>query len=183
MNKKIEALREQLEQPSGDIQRIQKKMQEEYNKVFDDSKSLAKDIANAESASMYQLDESGEVESWFRFDGLDDIPEDAREFFDTWLSENHCMRVDWDNSCFLYSQGESITINDDGDVFLGHKCVIHARDYRSEDRDTDTDELERNRLIEAYMERSGYFPGVFSVDRHGNVFYVDTKPKAEGGAA
>ena len=37
------------------------------------------------------------------------------------------------------------------------------------------DTAKRNRLIEEYMEKTGCYPGVFSSDRHGNVFAVNTK--------
>lgn len=51
--------------------------------------------------------------------------------------------------------------------------MIPERDYKSDGEDVDV--IKRNALIEAYMERSGYFPGVFRVDQRGNVSLVDTK--------
>lgn len=184
MNTKIETLLAELNDNCRNADAIKAKLQKEYDKVFDDSKTLAKAIANAESASEYQLDEYGEVESWFRFAGLSDFQE-CREYFETWLMESHYMRVDWDNDCFLYSQGESLIIQDDSrnrsdnGVWLGHKQLIAESDYR--DEDGEVDEAKRNALIEAWMEKNGYFPGVFRVDSYGNVSPVNTQKK--GGAA
>lgn len=185
MNTKIETLLAELNDNCRNADAIKAKLQKEYDKVFDDSKALAKAIANAENASMYQIGEDGEVESWFRFSGLSDFHE-CREYFETWLLESHCMMVDWDNDCFLYSQGESLIIQDDArnrrdnGVWLSGKQIIEESEYR--DDDGEVDESKRNELIEAWMEKNGYFPGVFRVDNYGNVSHVNTQKK-DGGAA
>lgn len=181
MNSKINGLKATLAESHGNCESIQKKIQAEYNKVFDDSKTLAKAISNAESASMYQQGYDGEIESWFRFDGLREFQE-CRDEFEAWLSDNYCMRVDWDNDCLLVSQGDdNLIIQDDSyrsrdnGVWQSGKRVIAESEYRNEG--DDVDEEKRNALIEAHMEKTGYYPGVFRVTQHGDVFEVSTLKK------
>lgn len=179
MNSKIKELQEKLNGLYNDKQSIIGKLQLEYNKVFDDSKTLEKAIANAEQASMYQFDEYGEVQSWYRFDGLKEF-KDCKEYFEIWLSENHNMTVNWDNDCLLYSQGESLIIQGshgrDNGVWLGSKRVIDEKEYKDDNGKVDIEK--RNELIEKYMEKSGYFPGVFRTDYYGNVYPVNTQKKS-----
>jgi len=183
----IEELNQALESTMGNVGAIKLKLQKEYNKYFDSNQELQKVLANAESATEYQLDEMGEIESWFRANILEDFS-DCREYFENYLSETNCMRVDWVNSCLLNSQGDSLIIQDDcrhrrdNGVWFGHKQVISQSDYWSEEEylnntSGEIDTEKRNQLIEQYMEKTGYFLGVFRVDRNGNVFLVNTQKK------
>jgi hypothetical protein len=172
MNNKIKELTNQLEEiqtiNQTTIDTIKDRLQAEYNKVFNDSKQLATALSNADQASMYQMDANGEVDAWFRFAGLSDYAE-CKEYFEAWLFNDYAMNVDWNNDCILVPQGPAIIINEDGDVLDqdSGKWIINRKDYNS------TKEL--NEKIETWMEEKGYFPGVFSVDRYGNVFHVNTK--------
>lgn len=182
MNKRIKDLTEQLDRTlvlqRDKVAKLQTALQQEYNKIFDDSAKLKKALADAENASMYQLNENGEVESWWRYHDLSDYSE-CKEYFENWVSE-YGFRVDWDNECLLLGQGESIFIQDDtrrdNGVWLNGKCIIDESEYKSEDGEVN--EEKRNELIEKYMERTGYFPGVFRVTQYGDVFPVKTQKAA-----
>ena len=175
-NNKISTLLERAQQSAKDQAAIRVKLQIEYSKYFDSLKPLVKELNNAECSSEYQMGPDGEIESWFRVSMLADF-EECREYFETWISDRH-FRIDWDNDCFLYSQGECIVIQDDtrrdNGVWLNGKVIVAESYYRDEDT-REVNEAERNRLIEAYMEREGYYPGVFRVTQYGDVFPVDTK--------
>ncbi len=183
MNKRIEALTESLKalesEHSAKSERLRESLQSAWDEVFNDSGKLRKAIENAEQANEYQFNAYGEIESWYRFADLSDFAE-CREYFEAWLGETHCMTVDWNNDCLLYSQGDdNLIIQDDtrygrdNGVWLNGECVIPESDYKTEDGEVDT--VKRNALIEAHMERTGHFPGVFRADQHGNVFHVNTK--------
>lgn len=183
MNNKIKELKLDLKKHNIDRSIIESKIQDECDKIFNDSFKLAKVIDNAQSASEFQYNEHGEIESWFRFHELTEYSEFKIEF-ENWLQDNHCMGVDWVNDCLLYRQGESLIIHDDSrykrdnGVWLNQKCVIEESEYR--DESGEVDENKRNYLIEKYMEKTGYFPGVFRVDQHGNVFHVNTVNELKG---
>lgn len=183
MNKRIKELTEQLDRTlvlqKDKVESLTDALQTEYNKVFNDSKELEKIIINASSSSEYQLGCDGDIESWFRFYGLRDYQE-CREYFEAWLQDAHCMRVDWDNDCLVVSHGDDNLIiqtesRRNNGVYQSGKCVIEESQYRNDDNEID--EEKRNALIEAHMERTGCFPGVFRMDYHGNVFPVNTRKK------
>lgn len=174
MNNKIKELQAKLLESKADIAAIDRLIQLEYNKVFDDSTKLKNAIKNAENSSEYQVNCYGEIESWWRFRDLSDYTE-ARDYLDNWFSD-YCIVVDWENECLLVSQGESIIIQDDtrhdNGVWLNGKCIIKESEYKL---DNEVNEDKRNELIEIWMDKNGFFPGVFRVDSYGNVFPVQTK--------
>jgi len=183
MNKKIETLLKEIETAKNqareviDIKKVQ--LQKEFNKMLDNDISFQKALNNAENASDYQYAVYCNVESWFRYLELDDVPEEHREYFEEYVSDK-CISIDWNNSCFLMNQGDCLIIQDDtrrdNGVWLNGKIVIDESEYKVEG---DVDEDLRNSLIEAYMEKSGFFPGVFRVTQHGDVFLVNTTPKGK----
>lgn len=171
MNKKIEALNKKLESLNSkhfhNELMIKGELRAEYVKVFAKDRAITKALDNLDSASMYDTDSNGEIIRWFRFNGLDDIPENAREYFEEYVQDVACAYVNWNDFTLYTYEGDSIVINDDGDVFECNKLIIDAKAYE--------DEAERNALIEAHMERTGYYPGVFRQDNHGNIFLVSTR--------
>lgn len=179
MNKKINELTAELEQESSlsktRIEAIQKQLDAEYSKVFAKDKDIEKALANLEQASMYGFDRYGEIIRWFRFNGLEDIPENARNAFEAYALD-YCAYVNWEDSTLYTFEGDSLVIQSDtrhdNGVWINGKCVIDEAEYKNEDGEIDEDK--RNALIEAYMEKTGYFPGVFRVDYHGNIFPVNT---------
>jgi hypothetical protein len=185
MNSKIKSLTQDLERLESEsatrARAVREALQKEWEKVFEDSGKLQKAIENAEQACQYQFDRYGEIEAWYYFPDLSDYS-DCREYFETWLQESHCLNVEWDSNCLLRSEGpDCLIVQDDtrygrdNGVWQNGRCVIPESDYKNEDGDVD--EVKRNALIESHMERTGYFPGVFRTDQHGNVFPVNTKPK------
>lgn len=136
-----------------------------FKAIFDDSTALQRNLVNAESASMYGSDSSG-IYSWYRIDTskFSDALDELKEY----IEDQGCFTLDVDNECIMNYQGPCIIINDDGDVLDedSGKWIVSKHDYNSE--------TERNALIEGWMEKQGYFPGVFHSDRHGNVSLVST---------
>lgn len=82
------------------------------------------------------------------------------------------VQADTKNDCLTSSIGPCIIINDDGAVYDqdSGKNILP----KSHDRENS----ERNAEIEAYMEKSGYFPSVVRVDYYGSpIKYVNTQAK------
>jgi hypothetical protein len=79
------------------------------------------------------------------------------------------------------SQGECLIIQDDtrhdNGVWLSGKCIIDEVDYTDHTITGKVDTRKRNELIESWMEKNGYFPGVFRCDCYGNVYHVNTQDK------
>lgn len=181
MNKTIERLSKELDNFNQDYSsqrtKIKDKLQVAYNKLFENDKALEKALTDFESATEYDADEHG-IYRYFRYNGLDDIPEDAREYLQNYL-DDMCITIDFENSCFMSYEGDSFIIQDDSrskrdnGVWFNHNQVIEETEYTNEDNEVD--ESKRNALIEAYMEKTGYYPGVFRIDYHGNVSFVNTK--------
>lgn len=171
MNKTIKALNKKLSKSIGDISEIKSQLQVEWNKVFDDCTAVKTMVAKVENSNEYRTDQYGEIESYVYLNTSDF--KDCMAYFKNYMMEFHFIQFDGD--CLSYSQGESITIQDDtrrdNGVWLNGKCIIDESEYKD---DTEVNETKRNELIEAYMEKHGYFPGVFRADSHGNVFPVST---------
>lgn len=126
---------------------------------------LSKDIAWVESDSDF-------VHRWIRFDFstlIDPKDDTERELLKEYLADNHHINCDFENDVASTNEGYCLVINEDGDVLNqdSGKWVISKRDYESKQ--------ELFQLIEAYMERTGYYPSVIRSDRHGNVCYVNTQ--------
>lgn len=182
MNKRIKELELQLADTRTTRLEIESKMQVEYNKIFKADKKLAKAIQATEDSVKYTTGESGDIESWCATDSLR-VYSDCAEYLENWLMENHFMRPDFDNDCLLMSHGDdNLIIQDDarrGDngVWQSQRMIIDQDAYTTEDGEIDV--KKRNALIEAHMEKTGYFPGVFRVDQYGNVTPVSTNNEGD----
>ena len=143
-------------------------------KLFSADKELKAALAAVEfnSKQQFGLDENGDLYAWARY-----VPKQEYRDNKAILSlledyiDNEGYRFDIKNDALINFQGECITINEDGDVFDASKCIIERSDYSTE--------AERNALIEAHMEQTGCYPGVFKVSRYGNVQLVNTQPKGK----
>lgn len=177
MNAKIERLTAALHKAQRlhgkRIAEIKAALQEEWNKAFDADKDLQSAITELESSNNWISGEEG-IERYVRWHDLATYA-DCREFLEAYLSE---QAIYLEEEALTTSEGPSLIINDDGDVYDqdSRKTVVRRADYL--DDEGEEDESKRNALIEAWMEKSGYFPGVFRQDRHGNVFHVNTTVKA-----
>lgn len=142
----------------------------ERQAVLADS-SIYKELEAAFYATKYRMylwSECGGIDEAIRYNALSKIDEKDREHFAELVCADYGFTIDWDNDVVMQCLGDdNITINDDGDVFEGSKLIISHRNY--------TDDADRNAQIEAHMEKSGYFPGVFYSDRHGNLTIINTK--------
>lgn len=167
-NESIELLHEMIKQAKNraakELGKYKNRLQELYNKQFDDWKELQDALKALEASEKYGTNEYGEIYAWVRFD--EEVSEDEKEYLDTYVQE-HGFSIDFKNEALMSFQGECIGIDEDGDVFDGRKCIIERREYKTDD--------ERNELIEKYMERTGCFPGVFEISRYGDVRLVRTQ--------
>jgi hypothetical protein len=172
-NKTIRALNKELNAKEADMHEIESKLQKAWDDVFSKSKVIKDMVAKLESSNDFTWDRYNEIYSYVSVD-LSDFKE-CKQYFENYMQEFHYINVDWDNDFLLYSQGESITIQDDtrndNGVWFGQKCIIEEKEYKN---DGELNETKRNELIEAYMEKMGEFPGVFRTDTHGNIFLVNT---------
>ena len=102
-------------------------------------------------------------------DILEDIGGEQVDIFKDWLNEHHGVLFDSDHSCLLSCIGPAIVVNDNGSVYDqdSNKIIIRKAEYDNEDG--------LKALIEAYMEKSGYFPWTLRQDYYGNVFVYNTK--------
>ena len=102
-------------------------------------------------------------------DILEDIGGEQVDIFKDWLNEHHGVLFDSDHSCLLSCIGPAIVVNDSGSVYDqdSNKIIIRKAEYDNEDG--------LKALIEAYMEKSGYFPWTLRQDYYGNVFVYNTK--------
>ena len=180
MNATIKKLHAKLQTIQGDVCEIENQLQTAYNKAFDKDKAIKSVMAELEASQDFICDQFcdqyREISSYVHFD-LSDY-RNCKDYFINYMHDFLFVSVDFKNDCLTYGQGESITIQDDtrhdNGVWLSGKCVIDESEYK---QDGSIDLIKRNSLIEAYMEKTGYFPGVFRCDSHGNVFSVDTKGK------
>lgn len=182
-NEEIETLEKMIERAelehSANLIKYKERLFIQWRKIFENDKKLQRDAENAQNASEYGEDENG-IYSWFRV--KTDLKEysDCSEFFETWLSENYNLTVDWENDCFVLWQGDDniiiqVDTGRDNGVWQGSKLLFDEDLYRTEDGTVDIEK--RNALIEEHMEKTGYFPGVFRVDQYGNVSYIQTLKK------
>ena len=177
MNKQIKALNQKLASIAGDASEIETQLQAEWNKVFADMTVLKDAVAKLESSNEYGFDEDGEIVSWIAFDTSPF--KGCEAYLVEYLRFNHCVEIDFFNNTLQTSHGDCIVIQDDtrrdNAVYLGYEVIIQELEYL--DEDGKVDEVKRNALIEAYMEKMGGFSGVFRTDSYGNVFPVSTLAK------
>jgi hypothetical protein len=163
---------------------LENKLKPKYFKLFSKQlkSEIAKAFANLDKSNDYCYNQHGEIQHWIHaHELLAMVPKQAREYFAEYINDYHCAYIDWDNDTLYYLGHGEIVINHEGDIYDGdsQKWIIKRDDYRDDNGDYDLDK--RNELIEAYMEKSGYYPGVFESDYNGNLTAVSTQPKAKVG--
>jgi len=118
------------------------------------------------------------IYSWIRFSELSNVPEREREYLDTYLTQNRGLSVDWDSTVLIqYLGDDEILVVDDtrssNGVYQSGALIIEEDDYII-DGDC-VDETMRNQLIEAHLEKTGYYPGIYRVTCTGDVYPVSTQ--------
>jgi hypothetical protein len=176
---KIQEIQEQINAMAATIKAKNLELKAEAAKEFAKMMKSKADVVNAmvakvETSKELTLSEfEGWPEVWARVDfeqlDLDLRSELVKDLLTEWFNDQHCMNVNFEHDILSMNCGPAILINEDGDILDqdSGKWVINHKDYETEE--------ERNSLIEAYMEKNGYFPSVVRVDRYNNVFYVNTK--------
>lgn len=143
-------------------------LQVEYNKLFSKHRKLQAAIKALDKSNKLELDEADEVFQWVRLD-LSQFSAESLPFLKSYLNDDLSIEIDIPHENLKYRLGPSLIINaDNGDVYDqdADKNVLEGSDY--------TSKAERNALIETYMKRTGYYPGVYVVDREGSVKHINT---------
>lgn len=152
------------------VSKAQEKLFAEYKKIFKKSKELTADLERLEVSRQFGQDENG-IYSWARLTYSYPNEEYAREAFEEFVSD-HGYHYEEEHQCLKNYQGESIVIVDNGDVYVGDesksKLIINASEYKH-------NEIERNELIENWMQKNQFWPNVFRETRYGDVFLVNTQ--------
>jgi hypothetical protein len=192
MNKNIESLKSELESLESEITVITKpvmdrarvlkqELKNAYFDVFNSDADIKAAISKLESSTDYGADSDG-IYAYARYyapkEWTRDI--DARNALEDYF-QDYGFHYDADNDALICRYGdEEIIIQDDtrrdNGVWQGHKLIIAESEYL--DDGGDVDESKRNALIEAHMQRTGYFPGVFRLTERGDVFPVDTHKRS-----
>lgn len=185
---KVAKLFEQLEclkaEKLAKIAEIRGAIQAELNKKYNswhELQEMIRKLRDFDGVSYY-VEEFDNVEARCRFDVLRSIPYAERDFLEDYLAD-HDIYVDWYPPTLTVSLGsDQILIVDsaifavDRGVYQSGEKIIPESDYLGDGGEVD--EERRNALIEAHMERTGFYPGVFLCSHHGNSLYpVSTLPK------
>ena len=162
----MEQLKDQIARLDAEKSELKQEIQKLYNAQFDDWKELHELITACsechEEHGQYHYNEYGDVDFSVSLDSLD-LDAETLEYLSEYLFDHF---VDEKNLTLSNSQGDCIVVNDRGDVFDGHECIIQKSEYQSE--------LKRNHLIGSHMEKTGCFPGVFESDRNGYLTPIST---------
>jgi hypothetical protein len=173
INSAIRKLNAKLKTNHAAAQAIHDKLQAQWCRVFDKSPVIVKAISDLENSVEYRFNEYGEIESYLYLD-LSDFKE-CRDYLRSYFADL-AITLERDGDCLTLSQGDCIIIQDqtrrDNGVWFNGKCVIDEIEYRLEGLEVNV--AKRNELIEAYIEKTGCYPGVFRCDRHGSMFPVKT---------
>ena len=186
LNKLFKKMDEIKNAASGHIQDCLDTLDETIKPFFDDHQGLQSALkALPDSRDYTWVFDGTEVASWVRLDlsdfkGDDDDRPCLIDALERYLeNEETWCQLDQDQDCLFYPHGQSIIINDDGDAYDENLSLsgdgqwfLKSSEYTIEG---ESNELYRNQLIENHMEKTGCFPGVFTSDRHGNVYAVDTR--------
>jgi hypothetical protein len=151
-------------------------LQAEFEKRFEKNRKLQKALKELDSSKqLTEMPNDEYYHRWVRFEDLVQYKDhDAKQALIQYLDER-CIYADFEHHCLTTSEGPALIIDDDGDCFDqdSGKVVVAASAYENT--------AERNALIEAWMEKSGYFPSVIQVDRYGSPLgYVNTQAKKAG---
>lgn len=167
MNDTIEKLEKQKERYEKLAEDVQSKIQTEFNAKFNKDKYIQELIKTIQNSDQYWTNEMGDICHGIYNIDLEKYSNNYYELGE-YLSDEHFINLDFNPGSTLYENlgSEEIIIQRDGIVFIGSKLMLNDFDYNSEQ--------ERNQLIEEYMEKSGYFPGVF-LDCNGHLTLIDTK--------
>ena len=137
---------------------------------FDNHPLVKKALTDIDSSKEYTIDQYGDLYLLASLNLSEFKKDDLVVWLDRYFSNETDYTLDIEYEAILNFQGDDyIAVSDDGDIYQSSKCIIKKSDYDSE--------TERNELIEAHMEKTGCFPGVFSIDHYGNVTFIDTTKK------
>ena len=176
-NEAIETLEKMIERAefehSANLTKYKDRLFIQWRKIFENDSQLMKDLKNAENASLYEANEDG-IYSWYRAISLENY-NDCKEYLEQFVSD-YGLSVNWKDSCLMnYLGDDNIMIQDDtrrdNGVWQDRKLIIEEAEYIE---NGEVDENKRNALIEAHMEKTGHFPGVFRITQYGDVTLVKT---------
>lgn len=174
----FDSLAETEKRRATDAEALELDIKLTLNAEYKDWTALQAAIDALESGNCmgYVFDEQGEVCSWIRFEAFSDVPTRERQYLESYVEDQHFLRVDFaENALIQNLGGDEIVIQaylgQDSGIYQCGKLIVSPSEYYA---DGSVDITERNRLIEAHMERTGCFPGVFEVSYYGDITPVNT---------
>lgn len=164
---KIETLFKQVlnvkKQTKAKLELIKAKLQLELDKKYAKSKPLQQLIELVNQSKEYGSDECG-IYQWVRASLVKDIPPEEQEYFEEYLGQRG-LSVDFKNEAIFSYLGGCFVINTDegGDIYDTEtgKLIIEHNQYETRQQAVG--------LLKDYMNKHGYYPGVFSMDRYGYI--------------
>jgi hypothetical protein len=175
----IKSLEHEIElvkrEASERISTLSEKLQAEYFKLFDDLGWVKGIEAKLYASKYWSTDEfDGYPQQWERFEELKTIPKIAREYFQEYVNDLLSISIDWKNDVISLNYGPAVIV----DLSEGYAYDQDAKKEILKCKDFDS-ELEFKKAIEAYMESTGVFSGVFKTNKYGNIIPYDTQSKKE----
>lgn len=166
---KIETRRNNFDQ---ELEALQNEANRVFEKHMQSKLNEVQKIVNAaqESKELTQVECDEFYHTWSRvnFSKLIDLCNDfQKELLKTYFLEQYFIDLDFENDVASTSIGPAILINNEGDVLDqdSGQWFISKRDYETEE--------ERNKLINEYMDKTGYYPSVIRCDYYGNAYFVN----------
>lgn len=189
MNKKLKTLVKKYQDATEYSVELHKLILAELSLVLEPhAESIAKEIDNAPDAKTdYQWGEHGEIERVvsIQLPNEDDFANkygmdatgDIRQVLNELVSDLTCAHIDFDNSVALQVEMDAIIVQTEGrktdrGVYTNNKRIINETEYLDDNDQIDT--TKRNQLIEEYMDKTGYYPSVFTIDYYGTIQLIKT---------
>lgn len=167
---KIKSLEKHRLEMNQVVSQVESQLLEEYSKIFEKDTKLQTAIKELEDSKEFGIDDG--IYRWNRFD-FDDYKDNNEviEYLEQYLNEHHFINIDIKNDAIMKNEGFNLILDHDGNIYDedSQEFIIDHSEY--------TNKSKRNKLVNNWMEKNGYFPGLFSVDRYNNVFLINLNEK------
>ena len=150
---------------------IESAIQECYNAIFPKYYKVLTTLESRLYNSTQYCRIDGDYYQCSPFDPLVVVPVEDTRYLIVYLTDRLGISLNVEDKLALRFLGGIIAIDDRGDVYdtESHKQIVSHFNYATVG--------ERNKQIEAYMEKSGCYPGVYQLDHYGDIVCcVNTLP-------
>ena len=168
---KLEVIKNEIEQVKAtrnlETQDLYNKALREFSTMMDSKLDVIGEmIAKLENSRDFTA-ENDDILVWTRVDFntiIDEKNEFQRELLSDYLLNTHCIVVNFQHSTIQQFLGRCIIIDEDLNVYDQDGGNFVSKNNSSKD--------ETKKTILKYMEKTGIYPTVVSVDRYGNITLV-----------